>query len=164
MGCEVIKNKLACWLVLLAVLTLNYFVGPGGPEGTVSPPPRLHRLGQVVNGYAAKRHAHAGSFAAIDGAERKLYAGSTTIPYVEWEVFNRVKSFEVVQARPRIYRLFYHDGRHQLFGIQEISSPATVGPSSDWLMYSFEPGVSFRQDPKWLKYFRDRKIKLKSAD
>jgi hypothetical protein len=163
-GHEVIKNRPARWLALLAVLALNYFVGPGGPEGTVSPPPQLHRLGPIVNGYAAKRHVHARAFASLDGPERKLYAGSTTVPYVEWEVFNRVSSFEVAQASPRIYRLTYPGGRRQLFGIQQTTGPATVGPSPDWLLYSFEPGVSFRQDPKWLKYLNDLKINQKLTD
>jgi hypothetical protein len=163
-GHEVIKNKPARWLVLLTVLVLNYFVGPGGPEGTVSPPPRLHRLGPIVDGYAAKRQAHARTFASIEGPERKLYVGSTTIPYVEWEVFNWVKSFEVAQAAPRIYHLTYPNGHRQLFGIQQTTSPATVGPSPDWLLCSFEPGVSFRQDPKWLNYFKDLNINQKAVD
>jgi len=101
------------------------------------------------------RHPIARAFIEVDGGEHKLYAGSTTIPYVEFEAFCYAQSFNVLQAEPRLYRLVRQDKFPQLLQIQKVTGSALLGPSDSWFLFSMEPGVNVKQKKKWLKYFDD---------
>ena len=153
MSGEVLKNTWARRAVVLVILAGNYFSSSDG--GTDSPTAELHRLKKIVNEFTQIRHPIARAFIEVDGVEYKVYAGSTTIPYVEFEALVYAESFNVLQAEPRLYRLVPKGKRSQLLQIQKVMGPALVGPSDDWFLFSMEPGVNVKQKKKWLKYFDD---------
>jgi hypothetical protein len=153
MAGEVLKNSWARWAVVLVILAGNYFSSSDG--GTDSPTAELHRLKNIVNEFTQMRHPIAQAFVEVDGVENKVYAGSTTIPYVEFEAFVYAESFSIVQLDPKMYRLEPKGKRPQFLQIQKVMSPALIGPSDNWFLFSMEPGVNVKQKKKWLKYFDD---------
>jgi hypothetical protein len=145
---------------LLAVTVLlvgNYIVGSG--NSTVSPPPQLHRLSKIVGKYSGWRHNVAELFAEMDDIENKMYVGNTTIPYVEWELFNAAMSFEVLHENPKTYRLFNESEQFYLIQVQHVQSPTTVKSSEFWFIFTFEPGIEIMQHKKWFKYLEDPRFK-----
>lgn len=159
-----IKNPRILWLSLAVILAGNYFIDVGDNPGTTSPPPQLHRLKKMVTNYAKKRHILSRRFAEIDDVKQKIYAGNTTTPYVEWEVFASAKSFRVWQPDPRIYEVVTKNNLSHLFALQQVASSDTVRGSLNWLVWTFEPGVTMRQHNKWMKYLTDKNFEFKPPD
>jgi len=89
----------------------------------------------------------------------KLYIGSTTTAYVEFESFIRADSYTILSVEPRIYRLVNDGGKAQIFRIRNLTGPTTVGPSENYLLFSFEPKISIKQHNKWKPYLSDVKFK-----
>lgn len=153
---DLFKSRRALWVFIAVVLLGNYFVSYEG--SSISPDSRLHRLTMASRHFTFIRHTGADFFADVVDVEKKVYIGSTTIPYVEWAVFTRCKAFRLVRKEPKEYQLAYDENHTQYFQIENITGPATLGPSDEWFMFSFEPDISIRQHPKWVKYVKDNPL------
>jgi hypothetical protein len=154
---DTMERPLLRWPVVLAVLIVNYFLTYDG--GTISPTANLVRLNQIAKNFAYVRHTFARAFADLVDVDNKLYAGITTIAYVEYEAFVRADSYQILNVDPRIYRVVNDGEKAQIFRIRKLSGTTTIGPSENYLLFSFEPSIIIRQHTKWKPYLSDEKFK-----
>jgi hypothetical protein len=154
---EMLRDRRLRWAVVVVVLTANYFISPQG--GAISPTANLYKLNRIVEDFAYFRHTFAKTFAELVDIDKKLYIGSTTAAYVEFESFIRADSYVILNAEPRIYRLVNDGNKAQIFRIHNLTGPATVGPSENYLLFTFEPEISIRQHVKWKAYLSDAEFK-----
>jgi hypothetical protein len=131
------------WSVVGVLLVANYF------GGSLSPPSRLLGLGRTIRDFGNWRHAVGNIFAEVQ-TERKVYAGSSTNPYVVWENLALARRFEIVSLSPMTYRL-YNDHRATLFRVVEVKPGSTVGPSRDWFVWSWEEDIRALNYPEFQK-------------
>jgi hypothetical protein len=106
-------------------------------------------LNKIAEDFASGRHKKSEDFIRKLKIGHKLYAGQTTVPYVEWEAMVYSDSYVVTQVFPRIYRLIKHGQKDQLLQLQVFKVDAQVGPSEKWFIYSFEQGIAIWQHIKW---------------
>lgn len=153
---ETLRNPKIRWPVLLVILAGNFFISPKG--GTISPTANLIELNRIVEDFAFVRHTFAKAFAELVDVENKLYIGSTTLAYVEFESFVLADSYQVLNVEPKIYRVVNDGDKAQVFRIRKLNGPATIGPSENYLLFSFEPKISIKQHNKWKPYLSDEKF------
>jgi len=153
---ETFKSPKLRWPVVLVILAANFFISPKG--GTISPTANLIKLNRIVEDFAYVRHTFAKAFADLVDVDNKLYIGSTTTAYVEFESFVRADSYQVLNVEPKIYRVVNDGDKAQIFRIRKLTGPATIGPSENYLLFSFEPKISIKQHNKWKPYLSDEKF------
>ncbi len=147
------------WSVLTLLVVANVLMGPS--EGTsIDPPSNPFRIKSSVEQFQGYRHA-TGQLYALFNADRKLYAGGSTNPYVIWESLLRADSFQVSSRAPLTYRLD-NQGVSVTLRVDEMSGESIVGPSREWFIFTFEDNIKVLNYPEFREHY-NRLIALARA-
>jgi hypothetical protein len=132
------RRRSVRWSALALLVVVNLLMGPS-VGSSIAPASRPFRVKSSVEQFQGYRHA-VGQLYALFDADRKLYVGGSTNPYVIWESLLRADSFRVSSRAPLTYQLD-NNGVPVTLRVDKASSGSTVGPSREWFVFTFEDDI-----------------------
>jgi tetratricopeptide (TPR) repeat protein len=156
-----------CAAAVMAVVVLNYVVGPPTGSATV-PTSRLHVLDNSIQVYVNNLHVGAAAFAEFP-VPAKMYFGGPGAPHFLYEVMRRSQELDVFEDEtpesipemesadkwPR-YAATYREGVVYTVGITQVRTPYAARSPDRWFGLSSEPGIAVENDMSlWWDYIHD---------